>query len=592
MNSLITDGISAKESLNEGIETIGMQQLLDAFQIGVIVVNRESSIVFSNKISECMLGYSRKNLRHEFFSTLHPEAWKECRKIFRTQESKKGQKHQIGENNFFVSQWPVLKENSVLGVIIVLQDYSTFEENIFQLDTYQQLAKELDIIFQSTYDGLYIANGNGITLRVNKSWEKITGLSQDDVLGKNTADLPELGYVSKCVTPSVIKKKRPISLKATTMTNRQVLVSGNPVFDEKGNVEMVVSTVRDLTDIERMGKELKLAQEQNMEYQDKLANLQQQLIQEEDSIIESVAMKEILDLSLQISDVSAHVLITGETGVGKEVIAKLIHKQNNVRAHGPFLKINCGAIPDGLLEAELFGYERGAFTSADPKGKPGLLELANGGTIVLDEIGELPYNVQSKLLNVLQDSKITRVGGVKSYAIDVQFICLTNRNLNKMVKDGNFREDLYYRMNVVPIEVPPLRKRRDDIIPLINHFVHKFTKKYNRKIHFTQEAIDYLYYYDWPGNVRELSHFIERSVVVHKGETIDSKDLSPDINTEIFANLFNKSSTLKEAIKDFEYEFITEAIHRYGNIKNAAEKIGVDQSTLYRKLKQRDCHHQ
>jgi len=565
---------------------ISWQHLLDAFQFGILVVNRQGDIVLSNHEARKILDYSKEDLHAIQFSAINPGAWKEYKQLFADGVVQYGKRKQYRDKVLYVHRWPLWGDTDIEGVISVFQNYVDFEKNSFEFDSYKNLIKELNMIFESTYDGLYIADGQGVTLRVNKSWEKITGLKPEDVLGKNTADLEKQGYVSKFVTPMIIKDKKPISLKATTMTNREVLVSGNPVFDEQGNLEMVVTTVRDLTDIQNLSKELETAQEQSREYQKKLETLQQQLLQEEDLIAKSKPMKNIARMAIQIGDVKTPILITGETGSGKEVVAKLFHTHNQYCSQGPFLKINCGAIPDNLLEAELFGYERGAFTNANPKGKPGLLELAEGGTLVLDEIGELSFKVQSKLLAVLQDSEITRVGGIKSRKIDVRFVFITNRDLEAMVKNGEFREDLYYRMNIIPIQVPPLRERKEDIIPLIHYFVQKFTKKYNKTAFFTRGAIDTLYTYAWPGNVRELRHMIERFVVVHTNQEIGRADIPINRDADPMHSLLSSQTTLKQAVKDFEIKFINRSIEKHGDLKSAAHQLGVDQSTLYRKLKQ------
>ena len=567
--------------------SVSWQHILDSFQFGILVVNSQGEILLSNTAALEVLDYSKDCLHATNFSTINPSAWKEYQEILISGTIQSGKRNQYRDKVLFVNRWPLWDQDTVVGVISVFQDYMEFEKNYLEFDSYKKLIKELDMIFQSTYDGLYITDGQGMTLRVNKSWEKITGLKPEDVLGKNTVDLEKQGYVSKFVSPIVIKDKKPISLKATTMTNREVLVSGNPVFNDLGEVEMVVTTVRDLTDIQNLSKELKSAQEKTKEYQAKLETLQQQFLQEEDAIAKSKPMKDIVRMALQIGDVKTPILITGETGSGKEVVAQLFHKHNRYSSQGPFLKINCGAIPDNLLEAELFGYERGAFTNANPKGKPGLMELAEGGTLVLDEIGELTLNVQSKLLAVLQDHEIIRVGGIRSRKIDVRFIFITNRDLENMVKNGEFREDLFYRMNIIPIHVPPLRECKDDIIPLINYFVQQFTKKYNKNIRLTREAIETLYTYAWPGNVRELRHLIERFVVVHNNQEIDRQDIPINVNQDLIPNFFDSEINLKQAVKEFEIQFIKKSIEQFGDIQTAATRLGVNQSTLYRKLKQK-----
>lgn len=569
--------------------SISCQNLIDSMHYSILVVNRYGKIVLCSKAACNSLGFpSKEDMQSRNFAYIDPFTWKEYKQLFADGIPQCDKRKNLKNDILKIDRWPLWYGNRVIAIISVFQRYTSYKNNLSDVDSYDSLLKELNMIFQSTYDGLYIADGEGVTLRVNRSWEKITGLRAEDVVGKNTADLEKEGYVSKFVTPMIIEQKKSISLKAKTLTNREVLVSGNPVFDDHGNVEMVVTTVRDMTDIQSLTNELITAQEKKEKYQKKLETLQQQLLQKEDLIAESKPMKDIASLTIQIGDVKTPILITGETGTGKEVVAKLIHNHNTYCSQSPFLKINCGAIPDNLLEAELFGYERGAFTSANPKGKLGLLELAEGGTLVLDEISELSLNVQSKLLTVLQDGIITRLGGTTSRHINVRFIFISNRDLEDMVKKGEFRDDLYYRINIIPIHVPPLRERREDIIPLINYFVQEFTKKYNKKIYFSREALDNLCAYNWPGNVRELRHLIERFVVINHNKEIDKRDIPLNDQLDSIQNFtYTQSpSSLKQAVRDFEVMFIKKSIEDYGDIKTAADHLGVCQSTLYRKLKQ------
>lgn len=319
-------------------------------------------------------------------------------------------------------------------------------------------------------------------------------------------------------------------------------------------------------------------------------NMKKKLYEISNMVIEDKEMVNILKMATKVSKVDTTVLILGETGVGKEGIAKYIHCNSN-RKNKPFVIINCGAIPENLIESELFGYESGAFTGASKCGKIGLFELAHGGTIFLDEVGELPLDVQVKLLRVLQEHKIEKVGSVNSIDVDLRVVAATNKNLKELIEKNQFREDLYYRLSVFPIEIPPLRERKDDIAPLINYFLEDINNQYGFTSSFSEEAIQCLYEYSWPGNVRELRNVIERSIVMNGSCEIQRKDLPECVNEceveqEFIFGINNfsiKGCSLKEFTQKIEFEVIEDAVERYGNIKMAAKALGIDSSTLIRK---------
>ncbi len=304
-------------------------------------------------------------------------------------------------------------------------------------------------------------------------------------------------------------------------------------------------------------------------------------------VARSEKMKAIFDQVETVSQTDSTVLIMGESGTGKELVADAIH-QNSLRRNGPFIKISCAALPETLLEAELFGYEKGAFTGA-AKQKKGRFELANGGTLFLDEIGEMSTATQVKLLRVLQERTFERLGGTETLAVDVRIVCATQRDLKKEVKKGSFREDLYYRLNVVPITLPPLRERRGDIMLLSNHFLRYFAALHKKKIsNFSIEAMEMLLKYPFPGNVRELENAVERAVVMGKGEEVQPWDLPEEMNTEAFKVMKEMESyeNLSKAIKDFERQYITKVLEETkGNKSLAAKLLGVSRKTLWEKCK-------
>lgn len=291
-------------------------------------------------------------------------------------------------------------------------------------------------------------------------------------------------------------------------------------------------------------------------------------------------MRNVISLAERIAFVNSTVLLLGESGVGKEVIASLIQKLSS-RSDKPFIKVNCAAIPKDLLESELFGYEKGAFTGADIRGRPGLFEQADKGTIFLDEIGEMPLHLQVKLLRVIQELEITRIGGGRTKKIDIRIISATNKNLESMVGKGEFREDLYYRLNVIPILIPPLRERQEDISLLAFYFLQKLNAKYNFKKQFTDEAISLMKSYSWPGNIREMQNLIERLVVTLESEVIDSYHF-PFTKQNLLH--LTRQKTLKEAIADLERSMIIKEMLQSETTRKAAKALGISQSALVKKM--------
>ena len=305
----------------------------------------------------------------------------------------------------------------------------------------QSRIKQFYDIIECSYDGIYITDGQANTIFLNRAYEKITGMKKKEMLGRNMKYLEKNRFISKSCTLMVLKYKRSITIQQSFKTGKKVLVSSSPIFDEDGNITMVVTNVRDVTELYELKEQLEKNKKLTEKYYSQVEAMRNQLLDFSDIIAEDNKMLSILEVAKKVAKVDTTVLLLGETGVGKEVIAKYIHK-NSKRSDKSFIKINCGAIPENLIESELFGYEKGSFTGANKNGKIGLFELADAGTIFLDEVGELPLNMQVKLLRVLQEGEIRRIGGIKNIKVNVRVIAATNRNLEEMVKKKVFREDL------------------------------------------------------------------------------------------------------------------------------------------------------
>ena len=448
-----------------------------------------------------------------------------------------------------------------------------------------KLNRALDAIIENSYDGIYITDQDGITLYTNSAIERITGIPKEYYIGKSVDQLIKRGILNASVTHKVVKLRRTVSVVQDNFAGKETLITGSPVFNAEGEIEQVVTNIRDLSDLNELMHELTKANELNNQYKQEIEKLRK-ITSKDGVVFVSDKMKMIYEIAERISDIDATVLILGETGVGKDVLARNIYNRSIRSKKGDFIKINCGAIPADLLESELFGYEGGAFTGANQKGKPGMFELAESGILFLDEVGELPLQLQVKLLRALQEREIQRIGGTKPKKIDVRIIAATNRNLSEMVKSGDFREDLFYRLNVIPITIPPLRERREDILALTDLFLTKANEQYKFSKEIDSRLKEYFYQHDWPGNVRELINIVERLVVLTDNQILSINDLPEEYQPENRnqPNL-NATLTLKQAVERAEKEILAKAAQTYQTTYEIAEALDSSQATIVRKLK-------
>jgi PAS domain S-box-containing protein len=445
----------------------------------------------------------------------------------------------------------------------------------------------IDEVIESSYDGIYITDGEANTLRVNKAYERITGLKREEIIGKNMVDLVKEGYISESATLLVLQNKKVNTIRQNFKTGKKALVTSTPIFDEEGKITMVVTNVRDITELSELKGELEEKERLAQKYYLEIQQIRSQLLSSEDIVAEDMKMLHIMQNAKKVAATDSTVIIFGETGVGKEEIAKLIYK-NSLRKEKPFISINCGEMPETLIELEMFGYEKGSFTGARTEGKAGLFEVADGGTVFLDEIGELSMHVQTKLLRVLQEHEIKKIGGVKPIKVDVRVIAATNKNLEEMVRQGVFRKDLYYRLHVIPITIPPLRERQQDILPLLRHFLKEINKKYGLQKSFSGETLKLLCAYDWPGNVRELKNIVERTAVMSAGDTIVKEDLPKQLQNTAGGVTFpypEEIMPLKEAVNLVEAQLLQKAYRKFGNVRAAAKALQIDAATFVRKRK-------
>ena len=441
------------------------------------------------------------------------------------------------------------------------------------------------------YDGIYIADGQGKTMYVNKAYTRITGIQAQEVVGRYVAELMVDGLYRNAVTPEVIRTKKQVNAMAESLRNGiKMLITGNPIFDRAGNVKKVVVIDREMSDLLEMKAELDASQEKMKAVEEDKDKKKEEIEHlrrlhfSKTLIARSPEMEQVVAAIDQIARLDVTVLITGETGVGKEVVANAI-RVNSAREKGPFVKVNCAAIPATLLEAELFGYEKGSFTGATSSGKMGMFELADKGTLLLDEIGEMSLELQAKLLRVIQHKEISRLGGTKPIQTDVRIISATHCDLKELVRQGKFREDLYYRLNVFPIYIPPLRERREDIGLLVRHFLSMCNSKYGKSVMIDESGLQTLQRYDWPGNVRELQNIVERLVIISESMvTISGPRIAGILNIEPFAlGESEETMGLYAVVEETERRMIEKALRLGGSTRKAAALLKIDQSTIVKK---------
>ncbi|NPV90590.1 MAG: sigma 54-interacting transcriptional regulator [Firmicutes bacterium] len=551
----------------------------------IVAVDEHGMIKWFNHSAEKLLGRSFAEVRGVHIHEVFPNSG--LINVIKTGRVEPAQKIKLNGLDFISNRSPIKKDGRIIGAIAILQDISELESISRELKQVKELFEELDAIVESSFDGLYITDGNGITLRLNKAFERLTGIEGLNCVGRHVNDLVKNDrVVSESVSALVLERREPVTIIQETKIGKTTLSTGTPVFDKNGNIFRVVCNVRDITELNSLRQELELAKSLSLHYQNQLRTLRLKYIGSDKLVVKSERMRGLMDMVVRVAQVDSTVLVTGGSGTGKELIAETIHN-NSVRKKGPFIRVNCGAIPENLLESELFGYVYGAFTGAKKEGKAGYFELANGGTLFLDEIGDLPLNLQVKLLRVLQHREITRVGGVKPMRVDVRIIACTNQNLKEMVRNKAFREDLYYRLNVIPVNLPPLAERREEIPYLVDHFLQLFKRTYKMEKRIVPEVLDVFMKYGWPGNVRELENLVERLVVTVQGDTITQGDLPgyifealPDGDVKV---LVPRIIPLREAVESVERQLLEKAYAEYRTTREMARELKVDASTIVRK---------
>lgn len=549
--------------------------IVSKLPFGLLVVNKKGEVVFVNESCQELFGLNKSN------KPLIQDILPENTIIKVIKEGKFEFTNFLFKESMYLMNFPIVAKE--LGAIIFFPK-DIFEDFINKSPKLLDLKQELEAVMNLSGELVTITDAEGIVLRVNDTCEKILGVKESDLIGKSTILLQGNGVIDTSSTLQVLEKKQKITHYQTTKSGRRLLVEGHPIFLDDGTLNKVINISKDITEISNLQKKLEETKRILENYQTELSRLQKQ---DKELVFKSRSMEKVYELVCRIADVDATIFLHGETGVGKEVLARTIH-QLSYRKNSPFIKVNCGAIPESIMESELFGYSKGAFTGANKEGKKGLALAADKGTLFLDEIGELPLNLQAKLLQLLQEKQFTPLGGTSPVNVDVRFIAATNRNLEEMVKNGTFREDLYYRLVVIPIHIPSLSERKEDIPFLINHFTESFNQKYKLYKSFDKEVIQHFIELEWKGNVRELQNTIERLIVTTPESYITVHDLPEQLlhpHSPARPKTGGQGFNLKEEVEQYEKQILLQTLETCSTMKEASKKLGVDASTITRKVR-------
>jgi PAS domain S-box-containing protein len=571
-------------------EKIDLSDIFQSTSNGVIVTDRNGVITHINRCSESVLDIDANKDVGGYILDILPLTGSVVLQCLKSGKAVLG--HHVLEKKaqLVLNVTPILRDTMFIGAVCNFQELYIFEASAKKLDSYKKLNRQLETIFHASSDGIWVCDGEGVVISMNKASERLNGIKVKDGIGRSVNDLIIDNVFDQSVTAEVLKRgTQQTVMQYTRKTGKYLLSTGTPVFDDDGNIILVVVNERDMTELNSLRKKIEEGEQLTEKYRDELADLSLLELTRNEIIAESSKMRHLFQMALKLSRINAsNILILGESGTGKGLLAKLIHK-NSMRYKNPFVEINCAALPENLLEAELFGYEKGAFTGASDRGKIGLFELAEGGTLFLDEIGDMPQPLQSKLLKYLDDNEIRRIGGTQSIKVKCSTIAATNQNLIELVRKRKFREDLYYRLNSFTLELPPLRERPEDISSLVRFYLCKFNRKYksDKKIH--SSAIRLLQSYWFPGNIRELKNIIENAVVMSENNQIDQfiqaslREAQPGPSSTA-TDTIKSGLSLSEKLCELEKELLRQAKLQCRSTREMAHFLGISQPSVVRKL--------
>ncbi len=565
--------------------------IFDAVSYAVVAMDTKGNVLYLNRPARDFLHHRGR----EFSSCMGkpadlilPIATPMAMKAMQSDDFKNGRGRVVDKGKeLFFEITPLMVDNKLQGAVVSLQRPERFEEVASKLDAYQKLSKQQQAVFESSSDGIWVTDGQGVITNVNRASLELNGLLGEELIGKNVKDIVARGGVDQAVTLEVMEHKRQISLiQHIKKTDRQILATGTPVFDDSGRLALIVVNERDLTELNNLRRDLAIAKQSQESVRNELKSLMVVELAGRGIVAESKSMRQVLAAALKLAQLDVtNILISGESGVGKGMLAAFLHN-NSQRRDKPFLSINCAALPESLFEAELFGYEEGAFTGARKGGRLGLLQLAQDGTLFLDEIGELPLALQAKLLTCLDQGEFMPIGATKVETIRCTLVFATNKDLKALARRKEFRQDLYYRLDTFSLHIPPLRDREEDIFELGRTLLETYNKKFKTNRFLSSEALDLLQKHPFPGNVRELRSLIRKAVVMSEQDDISGylRHCTGRPSGAPSMPASDHPDSLADAVARLEREMLLKAKAMFPNTRQMADHLGVNQSTIVRKL--------
>jgi PAS domain S-box-containing protein len=560
---------------------ITAEQVFASIANGLIITDDNDTITVFNPAAEKILNISAAAVIGKNVDEAIPNSRLSI--VKQTGHPELNYRQSIGKSVIITNRTPIIIDGHVKGTVAIFEDISAYEKVVWELREVKELKERLQLILESVQDGICVLDKEGYITYVNSSYLRIVDGKREQLIGENVKQLSPNGARNKVLT-SGRQIIGSISKKANGVT---IVANVNPIIID-GEITGAVSIVKNVSEVQSLMEKLQQTTAKAEYLEEELLRAKKPGRCFDKFIGRSGKVIDALTVAAKAAQGSFTVMIRGESGTGKELVAEGIH-YSSPRAAGPFIRINCAAIPSTLLESELFGYEKGAFTGA-LKRKLGKFELANNGTVFLDEVGELEKNMQAKLLRVLQSKEIEPIGSETTIKVDIRIIAATNQDLERMVANGDFREDLYYRLNVIPIFLPPLRERKEDIPLLVEFFLTKICRQLNKEIKKIRwDALEALINYHWPGNVRELENVMERVVTMMDGSHIEISDLPYYLRERSVSERANLLGDIAQQPilpwKEYEKQIIKMALEKYGSFNAAGKALGLTHKTIASKAK-------
>jgi len=573
------------KELIENLECIS--PILDSIYNAIIAIDKNEKIIIFNDYCEKFFGIKREAILNKNIRELIPDS--KLPEVLKSRKELIGEEFRIKDKVIFTNRTLLRnKDHEVIGVIALFSDVEEIQKVRENLKAVEENLEVLETVLDSGYEGIIIVDEKGYITKFNKAYQEFLNLKPEDVLGKHVTEVIENTRMHIVVKTGKMEKGHVQNIQGHDMIATRIPIK------KDGKIIGAIGKVlfQDVKELESLAKRMSQTNEHLNYYKNEIKKLQEAKYSFDSIITNSPQIKQLKKIGLQAANSRSTVLIIGESGTGKELFAHAIHKASS-RKFGAFIRINCSAIPENLLESELFGYEKGAFTGANASGKPGKFEMANGGSIFLDEIGTMPLEMQAKMLRVIQEKEVVRVGGNTTIDLDIRIIAATNENLLQLVEKRKFREDLYYRLNVINIDLPPLRKRKEDIPVLAKHLLKEFTDEMQLpKMNFHKKTLEIMKGYPWPGNVRELRNCVERSIHLSPTNEIQPMSLPESVNS-VGEKVFEASYDLGEVVSKAEYNAILEVLKQTkGNKTEAAEILGIHRTSLYYKINKYDIKYE